>query len=408
MITINEITIDERKYLTGLIGKNPFSIEKTEEAKDRLVAAYNAVNAAETAPEVAVLEEEINTYVESISSSNSSKLDEVLVGDLYYDTKAETYHIKHEDKISKVAIPKFFVDKMIEANDKGLSPKPWLIFWVRLMRNKLYVNHPAKINNIIQYLESKYVDQTNEDRLIEEGYSPNIAGKLSTFDQISITEQGILAAFKYVRLLDKKFVVEKNEETGEQTIVEKDKYERTLEVDEDTGEVTKDELGLPDWAEDYKFEPPIMGKGGDAFTCADLGDTQGDLPTGHIVQVGKIHELPKGFDQVNTNDNTWGVKGLHLGGYYYVQNFGGQTDYLVDCLVAPEDIGSVADLRGGANEEGAIRCKRYMTVGAHFQVSRSMYHPSKYAEMLDDEWNLAKAAAIKALEEKIVETEDSL
>jgi hypothetical protein len=34
-------------------------------------------------------------------------------------------------------------------------------------------------------------------------------------------------------------------------------YERKLEVDPITGEVTKDELELPTHAEDFTFEPPI-------------------------------------------------------------------------------------------------------------------------------------------------------
>ena len=404
MITINEITIDEKKYLTGMIGKTTYSIVKTDDVQQALVGASKTSNAAETLEDVKNIEEEILNIVLAAETVNSSSLEEVLKDDLYLDVKAETYHVKLDNKIGKIPVNKFFVDKMIEANDKGLSPKPWLIFWVRLMRNDLYKNSPEKVNQIVSYLKATYQDDKNVEKLIEQGYSVNISNQLSTFDQISITEQGILAAFKYVRLLDKKFVVEKNEETGEQTIVEKDKYERVLEVDEDTGEITKDELELPEWAEEFKFEPPIMGTGGDPFTSRDLGDTQGDIPTGHIVKVGKVHELSNGFSQVNTNDSSWGVKGLHLGGYYYVQNFGGKTDYLVDCLVSPEDIGAVSDIRDG-NGDGAIRCKRYMVVGAHFQVSKGMYHPSKYAKMLDEEWDIAKAEAIQALKEQIINIE---
>jgi hypothetical protein len=36
-----------------------------------------------------------------------------------------------------------------------------------------------------------------------------MANQLSTFDQISITEEGILAAFKYVKLIDQKYIVKK-------------------------------------------------------------------------------------------------------------------------------------------------------------------------------------------------------
>jgi hypothetical protein len=56
------------------------------------------------------------------------------------------------------------------------------------------------------------------------------------------------------------------------------------------------------------------------------------------LKIGKIHALTAGFGQVNTNDNQSCVKGLHLGGHYYVKSYNGVSSYLVDCLVAPEDI----------------------------------------------------------------------
>jgi hypothetical protein len=67
-----------------------------------------------------------------------------------------------------------------------------------------------------------------------------------------------------------------------------------------------------------------------------------------------------------------------------VKSYNGVSSYLVDCLVAPEDIG-VCDVR---REDGAIRCRRYMVTGG-FAVS--MYHPSSYAKMLDAEWIEVKA-----------------
>jgi hypothetical protein len=38
-----------------------------------------------------------------------------------------------------------------------------------------------------------------------------MANQLSTFDQISITEEGILAAFKYVKLIDQNTSLKKDE-----------------------------------------------------------------------------------------------------------------------------------------------------------------------------------------------------
>lgn len=406
MITINEISINEKSYLKGFIGKTPYSVENTEKSLTLLKEAAAEVNAAESFEDVNnIYEQTLKALEEVKADGNDMLLKEVLKDDLYFNEKTEQYHVKYEGKIFDKPVHKFFVDKMIEANDKGLDPKPWLIFWVRLMRNDLFYNNDFKVQRLISYLSAPYLDKEAADKLVEEGYSNNIAEQLSTFDQISITEQGILAAFKYVRLINEKFVVEKDEETGEQRIVSKPRYERKLEVDENTGEITKDELDLPEYAEDILFEPPVMGKSGDAFLRYTIDEDKETAEEGHFVSVGMIHELPEGFKQVNTDDNSWAVPGLHLGGYYYVQGFGGRTDYLVDCLVAPEDIGAVADIRE-SNQEGAIRCKRYYVVGAHFKVSKGMYHPSEYAKLLDDEWVELKKELIKKKEAEIAELKD--
>jgi hypothetical protein len=95
----------------------------------------------------------------------------------------------------------------------------------------------------------------------------------------------------------------------------------------------------------------------DPFTCQDINDTTTEPAMAHVIKIGKIHALTAGFGQVNTNDNQSCVKGLHLGGHYYVKSYNGVSSYLVDCLVAPEDIGAVCDVR---REDGAIRCRRYM------------------------------------------------
>jgi hypothetical protein len=329
-----------------------------------------------------------------VKSNTTNSLTEVLKDDLSYNPKTHAYHVISDGKTSVEPVHSFFCNKMIEAHDKGLSPKPWLIFWVRLMRNPLYAKNSKKVQTLVNYLEAQYIDEEGAEKLEKEGYSKGMAKQLSTFDQISITEEGILAAFKYVRLIDKKFIVEKNDK-GEQEIKKVDKYERTLEVDPITGAITKDELNLPTDGEDFLFEPPIQGQNNSPFTSREISDLSAEPATGHVIRIGRIHELTKGFDQVNTNDDTSCVKGLHLGGYYYVKSYGGLTNYLVDCLVAPEDIGAVCDVNRG--DDGAIRCRRYMVTGGHFAVSKGMYHPSSYAKMLDSEWSEIKAAVISDL-----------
>jgi hypothetical protein len=50
------------------------------------------------------------------------------------------------------------LSKMIEASEKGLSPKPWL-FRVRLMRNKLYMKNSTKVETLVEYLKAQYLDE---------------------------------------------------------------------------------------------------------------------------------------------------------------------------------------------------------------------------------------------------------
>jgi hypothetical protein len=405
MITINVIKVNEIEYLSGKIGKNPYSSKLTPELKSFLVSASKNYNNSKTSKEAASVLTTAFEFVKDLRDVDSNSLVETLKGNLIYNEKTNAYHIVSNKVASVKPVHTFFINKMIEANDKELSCKPWLIFWVRLMRNKLYANSNSKVEQLITYLKTQYVDEENKARLIEkEGYSDQIAKNLSTFDQISITEQGILAAFKYVELLNTKFIVVKNE-AGEQVIEEVDRYTKVLEVDEVTGEIIKDELDLPKEAEDFLFQPPIMRRTGDSFSCKDINDTNETPALGHVIKIGRIHELSKGFKQVNTNDDMSGVKGLHVGGYYYVQNFGKKTSFLVDCLVAPEDIGAVCDLY---SSDGALRCRRYMVTGGHFAVSKGMYHPSDYASLLDSEWETIKKEVISNLNSQIEEVNKRL
>jgi hypothetical protein len=50
----------------------------------------------------------------------------------------------------------------------------------------------------------------------------------------------------------------------------------------------------------------------------------------HVIKIGKIHALTAGFGQVNTNDNQSCVKGLHLGGHYYVKS---TMEFLLTLLI---------------------------------------------------------------------------
>jgi hypothetical protein len=73
--------------------------------------------------------------------------------------------------------------------------------------------------------------------------------------------------------------------------------------------------------------------------------------------------------------------------------------FLPDCLVAPEDIGAVCDVR---REDGAIRCRRYMVTEVTL-----LYVPSS-RKMLDAEWIEVKAKVIADLNAAKAEIEAKL
>jgi hypothetical protein len=59
-------------------------------------------------------------------------------------------------QVSQVHHP--FLSKMIEASE-GFLPT-MVSFWVRLMRNKLYMKNSTKVETLVEYLKAiKYLDE---------------------------------------------------------------------------------------------------------------------------------------------------------------------------------------------------------------------------------------------------------
>ena len=124
MITINEVEINEKKYLTGKIGKTNYSIESTPAAKEKLAKAQQRINDSKTFAEAQEVIESMLDSIKAFKISESGDLTTVLQGDLYRSPKTGKYHVMVDGVTGKEPIPKFFVDKMIEANEKRTSPKP--------------------------------------------------------------------------------------------------------------------------------------------------------------------------------------------------------------------------------------------------------------------------------------------
>jgi len=91
------------------------------------------------------------------------------------------------------------------------------------------------------------------------------------------------------------------------------------------------------------------------------------------------------------------VKGLHVGGFRYVQSYASLNCQLLECFVDPAEIGAICDLNEYSG--GAIRVKEYLVYGAVKGRTKGIYHSSTYAKMKDEEWEAYKLEAVKAANE---------
>jgi hypothetical protein len=179
---------------------------------------------------------------------------------------------------------------------------------------------------------------------------------------MKVTKEGLLNGYKVSCEILHKF----DSETGEQV----DRYKRTFNVD--TGEIEND--GKPEIVEERLFEPAVMGARGDAFSCVGPNGFPG---LGHFIKVGCVHALDS-WDQVNCDDDSSFVPGLHIGGLKYINGYSGEIH---NVFVDPMHVGAVPD-----DESGAIRCKQYFVHSSLAGVNGSIYHSSSYAELTDTEW----------------------
>jgi len=263
-----------------------------------------------------------------------------------------------EDKISDIPMPQSLVDRIMDSIDKNIDFTPIVKLWTRFLRNP-YVKKKGEdfVARFADFVNMKYVHPENKQIFIDKGIAEEVATDLATVYQIKITNEGLLNGYKVSREVLHRY----DGETGEQV----PRYARTFNVD--TGEIESE--GLPEFVEDRLFEPSIMGTGGDAFYCGDN--------KGHFIKVGQTHRL-ESWDQVNTNDNSSCVPGLHIGGLYYIAWYSGEIH---NVFVDPMHIGAIP-----CSDDGAIRCLQYFVHSSLAGVNGSMYHSSKYAELTDQQW----------------------
>jgi hypothetical protein len=364
MITLN-VTGD---VITGSYNGKNFGVTYSEELYKQMVKFQAEVEAATSVKAVtSILEKFAPLTVENFKTTIEAASEY-----LHFNEKTGQTFIKYNKVVSNVPIPSQFVDRLNESIEKNIDILPMVKFFIRTLRNPKLT--PDKLQRIVNYISTTYMDNGYAQELMKEhGISQEVAQARATRIQVPITNEGLLQTYK----VSKEKIMKFDKKTGEEV----SRYEATY--DEETGLKTYDK---PEFVEDLIFEPAVWS-GGDNFMCGNK--------LGYIIKVGEVHKLVN-WDQVNCNDNTSCVKGLHVGNLDYIRGYQGSGTVTHNVFVDPMFIGSVPH-----DGTGVIRCKEYMVYDTFEHVTKSLYRSSTYAAQTDAEWKTMLKEAVKENKEFI-------
>jgi len=371
--------------IAGSIGEEHFSIKfskglndtldslAAEAAEAKTMAEYNVI----AAKALELVKQDISTIIES--ACENIKIDE----------KDGKFYLQHNGVLSNIAMPQALVDRILASQDKGIDYMPLIRMWVRFLRNPNLskkgkgAKFAKKFFNFVNML---YVHPKVKADLIKQGFSEAVATERATMYQMKITNEGLLNGYKVSAEHTVKYEADENGKP-----IQKPRYLKTFDIN--TGEITGD--GLPETVEDRIFIPAVMGMSGDAFSCSGAN---GFEKPGHFIKVGCTHSLDS-WDQVDTNDDVSCVKGLHMGGLMYINQYSG---HIHNVFVDPMNVGAVPD-----DNTGAIRCKEYFVHSSLSGVNGSIYHSSTYAKQTDAQWQamLAEAVQVRLDKQKELDAE---
>lgn len=370
LLTVNKVN----ETISGVIDNSKYSLPFNEEAYKLLLGFEKVFSEAKTIEEAkAILEE-----AKKVTERKSSDLITQACPYLKLDDKTGLFYLTQGGKTSRIPLPKVLADRIIESFEKQIPFEPLVKAWIWFLRNPNF--SVSKAENFANYLTTTVVDKEDAKKFVEEdGYSAEKANELATYNDVSITTNGLLSTYKYAKIKYTKF----DSATGDVV----DRYSVTY--DEETGEAT---VNLPTNAEDYYLIPPIKGESGDAFYAGE--------ELGHRIKVGSVHNLPD-WSFVNTDDRQSCVKGLHLGGLRYIAGYGGQDRLLLNCLVNPMHIGAF-DHDG----RGAIRVLEYFVHSANFAPNKELYRESSYLARTEAQWADMRAEAIEKSEAAIAKLKE--
>jgi hypothetical protein len=362
MITFRKL----ENTITGSVSGKPFNITRTDESIAWLEKAV-----AENTPDAEVFEFIAKSRLGEVAGSNKY---------LIFSPVTNEYFLTFEGFRSKQAIPKRLVNIINESHDKNIDFMPVLKAWARLLTNPRYTPQMGEFFSF--YLEATFTDTKAAAKLIEEeDIEESVAMNMCTYQDISITKEGMLVTYKVADIVDWEYLMVHDEENDTYKKVMKKKYKTIpAKLDPTTGEVLEAESYVkPDHLEDYLFTPAICRSGDKFFSGSKLG---------YVYEVGKMQHLPK--KALRNLNHTFGGGGLYTGGLQYIESYSQQNNATLVCFVNPSDILSFQS-EGRAFRTDAIFPNNVWDLDVPL---KGIYHSSTYETMSNDRLDELMAEAV--------------
>jgi hypothetical protein len=364
MITFRKL----QDTIVGTIDGKPFNMARTVENVEFLTNANT-----DNTPSKEVFE-----YIKASRSNEIALSNKYLI----FRPATDEYFLAFEGYRSKQPIPEVLRVLIENSYDKDMDFMPIIKAWARLLANPRYTQQMA--DYFAAYMSTTFTDQEEVSRLMnDEEYTRDAAVALASYQDIAITQEGLLATYKVAEIVTWEYMMELQED-GTYLKKKKDALGRIPAVlDPITGEVLEEEkFDRPDTKEEFIFTPAIC-KSGHKFYSGDK--------LGYIYQIGKMQYLPT--EAPRNLNNSFGGGGLYIGGLNYIDNYRSSGTHVLTCFASPTDILSFQ------SSGQAIRVDALMPNNVWDEDAMvGIYHSSDYGKMSDARVDsLIKAATEKGI-----------
>lgn len=377
MIIVNKT----EKTIAGAISGKAFSIPYNETIYKKLKKAEEDYNSAKDG-------EEAKKYVTTAIELTKLQFGELVAQEnpfLMFNPVRQEYFLvtnkgTKEELVDDRAIPEALTTMINESFENGFNYMPLIKTWARfLTREKEYTLQDATLFS--NYLSAKFVDTELITDLIEkEGFTYQAAVERALFQDIAITQEGLLATYKVVEEVKTKWILVFDDEGNpivnedgqpQKKQVLRDEYKKQYDIDPGTGETTITD-NKPAYVEERMFAPAIEKNGENFFSGNKYG---------YIYKVGEAQYLPKINPTTNqptviNYNNTFGGGGLYSGGQEYISRYKSSGDAVLVCFLDPANIISFQ------SDGSAIRSWELFphNILEDEVELKGVYHSSKYAE----------------------------